>query len=115
MPESLIPLEEEILELYRSPIIGASYNNTYGEENIKSLVEKFSVLDEQKSQIMQDLVVSYSKSLDLATSFISVSVLHALGMSREVEDAYQWAQSLDDKEKFIHHFDIGKSLAEYFT
>jgi len=36
-------------------------------------------------------------------------------MSREVEDAYQWAQNLDDKEKFIHHFDIGKSLAEYFT
>ena len=56
MPESLIPLEEEILELYRSPIIGASYNNTYGEENIKSLVEKFSVLDEQKSQIMSWMI-----------------------------------------------------------
>ena len=115
MLESLIPLEEEILELYRSPIIGASYNNTYGEENVKSLVEKFRELDEQKSQIMQGLVVSYSKSPDLATSFVSVGVLHALGMSREVEDAYQWAQRLDDKEKFIHHFDIGKSLAEYFT
>ena len=66
-------------------------------------------------RIMQGLVVSYSKSPDLATSFVSVGVLHALGMSREVEEAYQWAQSLDDKEKFIHHFDIGKSLAEYFT
>jgi len=113
--ESLIPLEEEILELYRSPIIGASYNNTYGEENIKSLVEKFSVLDEQKSQIMQDLVVLYSKSPDLATSYVSVAVLHALGMSKNVQEAYLWAKGLDESETFIHHFDIGKSLAEYFT
>ena len=115
MSESTTTLEEEILELYRSPIIGASYNNTFGEENIQSLVEKCRNLDEKKMRIMQSLVVSYSKSPDLATSFISVGVLHALGMSREVEDAYQWAQSLGEKEKFIHHFDIGKSLAEYFT
>ena len=115
MPESLIPLEEEILELYRSPIIGASYNNTYGEENIKSLVEKFRVLDEQKSQIMQDLVVLYSKSPDLATSYVSVAVLHALGMSKNVQEAYLWAKGLDESKTFIHHFDIGKSLAEYFT
>jgi|TARA_B110000263_G_C14832502_1_gene295964 hypothetical protein len=115
VPESLIPLEEEILELYRSPIIGASYNNTYGEENIKSLVEKFRVLDEQKSQIMQDLVVLYSKSPDLATSYVSVAVLHALGMSKNVQEAYLWAKGLDESETFIHHFDIGKSLAEYFT
>ena len=115
MPESLIQLEEEILELYRSPIIGASYNNTYGEENIKSLVEKFRVLDEQKSQIMQDLVVLYSKSPDLATSYVSVAVLHALGMSKNVQEAYLWAKGLDESETFIHHFDIGKSLAEYFT
>ena len=115
MPESLIPLEEEILELYRSPIIGASYNNTYGEENIKSLVEKFRELDEQKSQIMQGLVVLYSKSPDLATSYVSVAVLHALGMSKNVQEAYLWAKGLDESETFIHHFDIGKSLAEYFT
>ena len=115
MPESLIPLEEEILELYRAPIIGASYNNTYGEENIKSLVEKFRVLDEQKSQIMQGLVVLYSKSPDLATSYVSVAVLHALGMSKNVQEAYLWAKGLDESETFIHHFDIGKSLAEYFT
>ena len=115
MSESTTTLEEEVLELYRSPIIGASYNNTFGEENIQSLVEKCRNLDEKKMRIMQGLVVSYSKSPDLATSFVSVGVLHALGMSREVEDAYQWAQSLDDKEKFFHHFDIGKSLAEYFT
>nr|MCS5624012.1 hypothetical protein [Candidatus Neomarinimicrobiota bacterium] len=61
------------------------------------------------------LIVSYSKSPDLAASFVSVGVLHALGMSNEVEEAYLWAKELDDKEKFIHHFDIGKSLAEYFT
>jgi|TARA_B110000914_G_scaffold208213_1_gene205520 hypothetical protein len=115
VPESLIPLEEEILELYRSPIIGASYNNTYGEENIKSLVEKFRELDEQKSQIMQGLVVLYSKSPDLATSYVSVAVLHALGMSKNVQEAYLWAKGLDESETFIHHFDIGKSLAEYFT
>ena len=115
MSESTTTLEEEVLELYRSPIIGASYNNTFGEENIQSLVKKCRNLDEKKMRIMQGLVVSYSKSPDLATSFVSVGVLHALGMSQEVEDAYQWAQSLDDKEKFIHHFDIGKSLAEYFT
>ena len=115
MSKSTTTLEEEVLELYRSPIIGASYNNTFGEENIQSLVEKCRNLDKKKMRIMQGLVVSYSKSPDLATSFVSVGVLHALGMSREVEDAYKWAQGLDDKEKFIHHFDIGKSLAEYFT
>ncbi|SVC61551.1 uncharacterized protein METZ01_LOCUS314405, partial [marine metagenome] len=38
MSETTLRLEEEILDLYRSPIIGASYNNTFGEENIKSLV-----------------------------------------------------------------------------
>ena len=115
MSESTITLEEDVLDLYRSPIIGASYNNTYGEENIKSLVEKYRSLDEGKMRVMQNLVVSFSKSPDLATSFVSVGVLHALGMSDEVEEAYLWAKELDDKEKFIHHFDIGKSLAEYFT
>ena len=108
-------LEEDVLDLYRSPIIGASYNNTFGEENIKKLVEKYRSLDEGKMRVMQNLVVSFSKSPDLATSFVSVGVLHALGMSDEVEEAYLWAKELDDKEKFIHHFDIGKSLADYFT
>mgnify|MGYP006877065405 CR=1 FL=1 len=115
MSESTMTLEEDVLDLYRSQIIGARYNNTYGEENIKSLVEKFRSLDKEKMRIMQNLVVSFSKSPDLATSFVSVGVLHALGMSDEVEEAYLWAKELDDKEKFIHHFDIGKSLAEYFT
>jgi len=105
-------LEEDVLDLYRSPIIGASYNNTYGEENIKSLVEKFRSLDKEKMRIMQNLVVSFSKSPDLATSYVSVAVLHALGMSKDV---YLWAKGLDESETFIHHFDIGKSLAEYFT
>ena len=45
MSESTTTLEEEVLELYRSPIIGASYNNTFGEENIQSLVEKCRNLD----------------------------------------------------------------------
>ena len=59
MSESTTTLEEEVLELYRSPIIGASYNNTFGEENIQSLVEKCRNLDEKKMRIMQGLVVSY--------------------------------------------------------
>ena len=104
-----------IIDLYRLPNIGATYTNTYGEENIKNLVEKYRGLDEKEMLIMRDLVVSYSKSSDLATSFVSVGVLHALGMSREVEAAYQWAQEHEDKDRFIHHFDIGKSLADYFT
>ena len=85
------------------------------EENIQSLVEKCRNLDEKKMRIMQVLVVSYSKSPDLATSFVSVGVLHALGMSKDVEKAYLWAKGLDESETFIHHFDIGKSLAEYFA
>ena len=115
MPEPATTLEEDILSLYRSPIIGASYNNTFGEENIKNLVEKCRGLDGEQMRVVQSLLTSHSKSPDLGTSFVSVGVLHALGMSREVEEAYSWAQGLDDKEQFIHHFDIGKSLAEYFT
>ena len=115
MPESAFSLQEDVLDLYRLPNIGATYTNTFGEENIKNLVKKYRSLDEDKMQIMRDLITSYSKSPDLATSFVSVGVLHALGMSREVEEAYHWAQGLDDKEQFIHHFEIGKSLAEYFT
>ena len=117
MTESTVILEEEILRLYREPIIGASYSNTFGEENIKSLVSMYRELEEKKMKIMRTFLVSFSKSSDLATSFVSVGVLHALGMKKELDDAYQWAQGLDDddKERFIHHFDIGKSLAEYFT
>ena len=110
-------LQEDVLDLYRLPIIGATYTNSYGEENIKNLVDKYRILDEEKMRVMLELVTSYSKSPDLATSFVSVSVLHALGMSHEVEEAYRWAQGLEDEDKvrFIHHFDIGKSLAEYFS
>jgi hypothetical protein len=113
--ESTVILEEEVLRLYREPIIGASYSNTFGEENIKNLVKMYRELEEEKMVIMQNFLVFFSKSSDLATSFVSVGVLHALGMKKELDDAYQWAQGLDDKERFLHHFDIGKSLAEYFT
>tara|TARA_Y100000294_G_scaffold20422_1_gene17358 strand:+ start:676 stop:1023 length:348 start_codon:yes stop_codon:yes gene_type:complete len=108
-------LQEDILNLYRLPNIGATYTNTYGEENIKNLAEKYRGLDEEEMLVMRDLVISYSRSPDLATSFVSVGVLHALGMSREVDAAYLWAQDREDKDQFIHHFGIGKSLAEYFT
>ena len=112
--ESEFTLQKDVLDLYCLPNIGATYTNTFGEENIRNLVEKYRSLDEEKMRVMRDLITSYSKSPDLATSFVSVGVLHALGMSREVEEAYRWARGLDDKERFIHHFDIGKSLAEYF-
>ena len=115
MSESALTLQEDVLNLYRLPNIGATYTNTFGEENIKNLVEKYRSLDEEEMRTMRDLVASYSKSPDLATSFVSVGVLHALGMSQEVEAAYHWAQELEDKDRFTHHFDIGKSLAEYFT
>ena len=115
MTESTVILEEEILRLYREPIIGASYSNTFGEDNIKNLVNMYRELDEEKMRIMRTFLVAFSKSSDLATSFVSVGVLHALGMKNELDDAYQWAQGLDEKERFLHHFDIGKSLAEYFT
>ena len=116
MSESAFTLQEDVLGLYRLPNIGATYTNTFGEENIKNLVEKYRSLDdEEKMRIMRDLITAYSKSPDLATSFVSVGVLHALGMYQEVEEAYHWAQGLDDNERFIYHFDIGKSLAEYFT
>ncbi len=108
-------LEEEVLRLYREPIIGASYSNTFGEENIKNLVHMYRELEEEKMRMMRTFLASFSKSSDLATSFVSVGVLHALGMKKELDDVYQWAQGLDDKERFMHHFAIGKSLAEYFT
>jgi hypothetical protein len=113
--ESTVMLEEEVLRLYREPIIGASYSNTFGEENIKNLVHMYRELEEEKMRIMRTFLASFSKSSDLATSFVSVGVLHALGMKKELDDVYQWAQGLDDKERFMHHFAIGKSLAEYFT
>ena len=56
MSESTTTLEEEVLELYRSPIIGASYNNTFGEENIQSLVEKCRNLDEKKMRDRKSVV-----------------------------------------------------------
>jgi len=115
VPKPALTFQEDVLNLYRLPNIGATYANTYGEENIKNLVEKYRGLDEEEMKMMRDWVISYSKSPDLATSFVSVGVLHALGMSREVDEAYLWAQGLEDKDRFIHHFDIGKSLAEYFT
>ena len=105
-------LEEEILHLYQEPMIGASYTNTYGEENIQNLVGKYRSLDEQNE--MLEMVIQYSQSTDLATCFISVGVLHALGRSEDVQKAYQWAENQEDSVRIIHHLDIGKSVADYF-
>lgn len=115
MDENANSLEEEILRLYREPIIGANYGNTYGEENIQNLAKKYRSLGEAGRRAMTGLLVDYSKSSDLASSYVSVGVLHALGMRAEVEEAYEWAKSLEDPNMFTRHFDIGKSLADYFV
>ena len=115
MSDSIPTLNEDVLNLYREPSVGATYTNTYGEENIRNLVEKYRSLSDGGMREMRNLVVAYSKSPDLTASFISVGVLHALGMSEEVKEAYRWAEGLGEAERFTHHFDIGKSVAEHFT
>ena len=107
-------LKEGVLRLYREPVIGAGYGNTYGEENIKNLVKKYRSLNPADMQVMMDLLVDYSKSSDLASSYVSVGVLHALGMSSKVDEAYEWAKTMEDSNTFKSHFDIGKSLADHF-
>lgn len=86
----------------------------YGEENIKNLVKKYRSLNPVDMQTMLELLVDYSKSNDLASSYVSVGVLHALGMNNRVDEAYEWAQTVDDSNMYISHFDIGKSLADHF-
>lgn len=107
-------LEEDILRLYREPIVGANYNNSYGEENLVNLVNKYRSLSPEEMEIMQELVIGYSQSPDLASSYVSVGVLHALGLSGRVEEAYTWAKSQDNSGQITSHFDIGISLADHF-
>ena len=105
-------LEEEILHLYEEPMIGATYTNTYGEENIQNLVGKYRSLNEPGK--MLEILIRFSQSTDLATCFISVGVLHALGKNEYVQKAYSWAETQEDSARIISHFDIGKSVADYF-
>ena len=97
------------------PAIGASYTNTYGEENIRNLLSKYRSLDNAGMQQMMKMVADFSQSTDLATSFVSVGVLHALGENEVVAEAYQWANTQEDAQRIISHFDIGKSVADYFS
>ena len=108
-------MKEEILHLYQEPAIGASYTNTYGEENIRNLLSKYRSLDNAGMQQMMKMVADFSQSTDLATSFVSVGVLHALGENEVVAEAYQWANTQEDAKRIINHFDIGKSVADYFS
>ncbi len=114
MTESSDSLDEEIYRLYQEPAIGSGYANMYGEENLLGLVEKYRSLNPTEQTRMRDLVVGYSESQDLASCFVSVAVLHALGMGDAVKNAYRLAESRDDAEAFRHHFDIGISLADHF-
>lgn len=107
------PLEEEISRLYSEPLIGGGNSNTYGQENIKNLVQKYHSLNGPDNRFMLGLVKGFSKSADLGACFVSVGVLHGLGMQHEVEEAYQWAQTQKDAQLYISHFDIGKSIADY--
>jgi len=107
-------IEDNALRLYREPAVGSSNSNSYGEENIQNLVNLYRGLDEKGMCQMTAMVADFSKSGDLATSYISVAVLHALGMKEKVNAAYQWAQSQDEATSLASHFDIGISLAEYF-
>jgi hypothetical protein len=107
-------LEEEVLQLYQVPGIGASYTNTYGEENIQSLVEKYRSLKDDSIQEMLEMIIRFSQSSDLATCFVSVGVLHALGKNEDVQKAYKWAENQEDPARIISHLDIGKSVADYF-
>jgi len=108
-------LEEEVLNLYQEPVIGSGYNNTYGEENLVNLVKKFRSLESEQMEYMKSMVVAFSQSDDLSSSYISVGVLHALDMGDHVDNAYQWARGRDDAHMFVSHFDIGKSLADHFV
>ena len=60
------------------------------------------------------MISDFSKSGDLATSYISVAILHALGMKNSVSEAYEWAKTQDDEVSYSRHFDIGISLADYY-
>ncbi len=105
---------ENILHLYQEPAIGATYTNTYGEENIQRLVGKYRSLNEPDMQEMLEMLIRFSQSTDLATCFISVGVLHALGKNEAVGQAYRWAETQEDSARILNHFDIGKSVADYF-
>ncbi|MBI5427331.1 MAG: hypothetical protein HZA02_03535 [Nitrospinae bacterium] len=109
------PLEEEVLRLYREPVIGAGYGNTYGEANIQNLVKKYRDLGEADMRRMTEMLTAFSRSGDLASSYVSVGALHALGKKDAVAAAYEWAKSQDDPAMFAHHFDIGKSIADHFA
>ncbi len=107
-------LEEDILRLYREPIVGANYTNTYGEENLVNLVTKYRSLLPEEMAIMRELVTTFSQSPDLTSSFVSVGVLHALGMQDQVAEAYTWAKSQENSGQITSHFDIGVSLGDHF-
>lgn len=114
MTETPNSLNEEILHLYQEPVIGSGYSNMYGEENIVKLVEKFRGLDDSGKVRMRDMVVGFSESGDLSSGFVSVAVLHALGMRDAVQNAYRLAEGRDDATSIKHHFDIGVSIADHF-
>jgi hypothetical protein len=112
MAEHVEMLKESVLLLYREPAIGTV--NSFGEINIKNLVKKYQGLDADGMRLMMGLLVDFSKAEDLAASYISVGVMHALGMKGPVAEAYEWAKNKSDSEMFTSHFDIGISLADHF-
>lgn len=114
MPDSNDLLLEEIQKLFLEPVIGSGYGNTYGEVNLINLVAKYRSLNADQMRRMSEILVDFSTSTDLASSYISVGVLHALGMTEQVEAAYAWAATQDEGQSIASHFDIGRSLADHF-
>ena len=78
-------------------------------------IKKYYSLDEIGMEKMMEMVLNFSQSTDLATSFVSVGVLHALGQRKGVAAAYRWANTQEDAQRIISHFEIGKSVADYFS
>ena len=78
-------------------------------------IKKYHSLDAIGMEKMMEMVLNFSQSTDLATSFVSVGVLHALGQTEGVAEAYRWANTQEDAQRIISHFDIGKSVADYFS
>jgi len=52
MSEMNNDLKKEILRLYTEPALGSSSLNSYGEENIKNLVNKYRELNEEEMRQM---------------------------------------------------------------
>ena len=59
-------IEDNALRLYREPAVGSSNSNSYGEENIQSLVNLYRGLDEKGMRQMMEMFADFSKSANIS-------------------------------------------------